>query len=70
MQLLLPQVLEYVVHGPAVVELLLELDALARHLDVAEDTQQRRRQLLDVRVRLEEILATETENKAPLDHEI
>ena len=70
MQLLLPQVLEYVVHGPAVVELLLELDALARHLDVAEDTQQRRRQLLDVRVRLKEIFATETENKAPLDHEI
>ena len=70
MQLLLPQVLEYVVHGPAVVELLLELDALARHLDVAEDTQQRRRQLLDVRVRLEEILATEAENKGPPDHEI
>ena len=70
MQLLLPQVLEYVVHGPAVVELLLELDALARHLDVAEDTQQRRRQLLDVRVRLKEIFATETENKGPLHNEI
>ena len=46
----LPDVFEHDVHGPAVVELLLELDALASHLDADEHVQQGLGQALHRRV--------------------
>jgi hypothetical protein len=51
------QVLEHVVHGAAVVELLLEFHALARHLDAHKHLEERACQLGDVRVLLEQLLA-------------
>ena len=59
MQFVLPQVLEDVVHGPTVVELLFELDTLTGHLDVAEHTEKRRCELLDVRVTPEQLFTHE-----------
>ena len=61
---MLPQVLEDVVHGSTVVELLFELDALTCDLDVTEDTEQRGRQLQDVWVTLKEPLPMEAATRA------
>ncbi len=51
-----PDVLEDGVHGSAVVELLLELDALPRHLDADEDVQQGARQVTNKRMLVKQSL--------------
>ena len=55
-----PQVLQDGVHGAAVVELLLKLDALARHLDADKDVKQRWGQVLHQGVVLKHLLSLET----------
>ena len=59
MHVLFPEVLEDLVHGSTIVELLFELDTLTGHLDVAEHTEKRRCELLDVRVTPEQLFTHE-----------
>ena len=59
MHILFPEILKDLVHGSTIVELLFELDALTGHLDVAEHTEKRRCELLDVRVTPEQLFAHE-----------
>ena len=59
MHVLFPEVLKDLVHRSTIVELLLKLDALTRHLDVAEHTEESRCELLDVRVTPEQLFAHE-----------